>query len=132
MASAKQSILLLFCIQSFEVHSHRGLASSHFFLRFLHVIQPVLDRPLVTLFVVATGVSGCFRGRPLGRLILGCAGVGALVLATGVRGASLTSSMRISSSSSGSILGTVSTSSESWSQWMSLSKLPPVTSSGST
>lgn len=50
---------------------HLGFASSHFFLRFLQVRHPVLDRPLVILFVETTGVRGCLRGLPRGRLAFG-------------------------------------------------------------
>ena len=42
------------------IHIHSGLVSSHFFLRFLQVMQPVLERP----FLGFTEIIGCFRGRP--------------------------------------------------------------------
>src|SRR5438876_6378579 len=51
----------------FFSNSHRGLASSHFFFRLRHVIQPVFDRPFATLLGATVGVRGCFLGRPLGR-----------------------------------------------------------------
>lgn len=94
---------------------HLGFASSHFFLRFLQVRHPVLERPLVTLLVVTIGVNGCFRGRPRGRLAFGWAVVGLALPGLGVKGASFISSRRMSSSI-GSSLGTVMPSSEPCSQ----------------
>lgn len=97
---------------------HLGFASSHFFLRFLQVRHPVLDRPLVILLVETTGVRGCLRGLPRGRLAFGWADVGLVLLGTGVGGASLISSRRMSSSM-GSTLGTATPSSDPCSQCMS-------------
>ena len=102
--------------------SQRGLASSHFFFRFRHVRQPVLERPFVTLFVVTIGVRGCFRGRPRGLLTL--TGVASAPSAgRQVEGASFNSFKRSASSSSGSSLGIANISSDSCSQWMSASEL---------
>lgn len=97
---------------------HLGFASSHFFLRFLQVRHPVLDRPLVILLVETTGVRGCLRGLPRGRFAFGWADVGLVLLGTGVGGASLISSRRMSSSM-GSTLGTATPSSDPCSQCMS-------------
>lgn len=101
--------------------SHRGLASSHFFLRFRQVRQPVLERPLVILLAAATtGVTGCFLGLPRGLFTLGGSGAELWAAAgIGVKGASLRSSMQMSSSSRGSSLGTMRMSSEPCSQAMS-------------
>lgn len=105
---------------------HLGFASSHFFLRFLQVRQPVLDRPLVILLVETTGVRGCLRGLPRGRFAFGWADVGLVLLGTGVGGASLISSRRMSSSM-GSTLGTATPSSDPCSQCMSWSPTTCVT-----
>ena len=49
------------------MNSHPGFPSSHFFLRFRQVKQPVLDLPLATLFWLAAGEGFAFLGRPLPR-----------------------------------------------------------------
>lgn len=95
-------------------HLHRGLASSHFFFRFLHVKQPVLVRPLVTLLAVRLGVRGCFRGRPLGRFGFGWSSPSAWATPPmGVAGASPKSSIQNPSSSKGSSFGAINSSSGS-------------------
>jgi hypothetical protein len=46
-----------------------GFVSSHFFFRLLHVIQPVLLRPLGCFILDIEDAFGCFLGRPRGLLV---------------------------------------------------------------
>jgi hypothetical protein len=45
-----------------------GLVSSHFFLRFLHVVHPVFDRAFACFASVVGERGGCILGRPRARL----------------------------------------------------------------
>lgn len=44
--------------------SQKGLVSSHFFFRFLHVVQPVFDLAFACLDSVVGERGGCIRGLP--------------------------------------------------------------------
>lgn len=50
-------------------HLQNGFVSSHFFLRFRHVVQPVFDRALACFERVVGERGGCILGRPRARLI---------------------------------------------------------------
>lgn len=93
-----------------------GLVSSHFFFLILHVMQPVLERPLGG-FVIEVGCAiGCFRGLPRGRFATVRSGEGTESSAMGEILELLSSSSSISS-----ILGmTLSTGEGSGMNWKSI------------
>lgn len=80
-----------------------GLASSHFFFLLRHVMQPVLERPFVTLAPFAGTRRGFFLGLP--RPLFWHEG--AVLVSFDTMGVLLNSDMHMSSSSVGSLFGII-------------------------
>lgn len=80
------------------IYLQKGLVSSHFFLRFLHVVHPVLERAFACFARVVGDRGGCILGRPRARLIR-TGSVGDMGVSS-VDGSSLTSASWTSASSS--------------------------------
>lgn len=81
-----------------EEQLQKGFVSSHFFFRFLHVVQPVFDLALACFASVVGERGGCILGRPRALLILD-GSVGDMGVSS-VEGSSLTSANWSSVSSS--------------------------------